>query len=281
MKKSTQKIKLKNPILHILFNASDKNTLEYSFKYDPLYKDEAVHIYEPYAKGPLTNLETLRGSKARTAWFNKISETTMFPGWGTYLNKHDKKTIKKIKIQVPKKTLCIWLGHDTNSRIGFLKLMYDLQNTKTEIYVMDYPKKTYLFPGGRFLFWSIGLFNPQQVSTLKKYIRKLSMTERKTAAKKWKEVSAHSSVLRMVDRNGNVKHIPENAFDKILLSHCTNEFKKSARVVGETLCDFMNTYKKVGDDYLTWRLKLLVQSKKIEYEGELRNLRNFNVRLPR
>lgn len=75
----------------------------------------------------------------------------------------------------------------------------------------------------------------------------------------------------------NVEMQEDSCFDSALLVNCTNEFKKSARVVGESLID---TDFYVSDTILSWRLKELVRQKKLEAKGTLHKMRDYEVKIP-
>jgi hypothetical protein len=59
------------------------------------------------------------------------------------------------------------------------------------------------------------------------------------------------------------------------LANCKENFQKAASVIGETLVDIDFI---VGDSFLNWRLKLLALNEKIDTQGELNEIRDYEVK---
>ena len=60
------------------------------------------------------------------------------------------------------------------------------------------------------------------------------------------------------------------------MSFCSNEFQKSARIIGGTLVE---TEFSISDWFLNWRLIKMSEMNKIETIGELKDMRDYEVRI--
>jgi hypothetical protein len=96
----------------------------------------------------------------------------------------------------------------------------------------------------------------------------------------WRRLREENAPLRVLE-NGELRSAPITYFDPQLLSHVTNDWQKMARVVGWTLVDFMDgVVYQSGDLLLFARLRALAEAGKIEWRGDLNDVRNCWLRLP-
>lgn len=65
-------------------------------------------------------------------------------------------------------------------------------------------------------------------------------------------------------------------YDNDILEHTPDEFMRAARVVG-TVMGMSDQV--VGDTFIDYRLRKLIEAGKIEYRGKLRYMREFDIRL--
>jgi len=66
----------------------------------------------------------------------------------------------------------------------------------------------------------------------------------------------------------------------LILSHAENYWRKMARVIGGVLGDWMEEYHQQGDLFLASRIRDLAEAGKLEWRGDLYEMRNCEVRLP-
>lgn len=69
--------------------------------------------------------------------------------------------------------------------------------------------------------------------------------------------------------------VQEDYYDFNLLSNCTNNFKKASVVVGSAMG---NSQQSVGDTYLSYKVRKLIESGKIEYRGIVGNITDYKIR---
>ena len=60
-----------------------------------------------------------------------------------------------------------------------------------------------------------------------------------------------------------------------LKSFITGEWQKASKVIHHFLSKAKNT---TGDAYLLWRMKLLVQAGEADAQGELKNMKDFEIK---
>jgi hypothetical protein len=69
-------------------------------------------------------------------------------------------------------------------------------------------------------------------------------------------------------QQGSIIARPENAFDEYLLERCPLEWTKWYYPIGHAMgdCDGQNL---MGDAFLSWRLRMLVEAGRVEAQGDL------------
>ena len=85
------------------------------------------------------------------------------------------------------------------------------------------------------------------------------------------------------EQRANVRALSSDAINKIdelLLSYASVQWRKVARIVGGALADEGFTFKGIPDIYLSQRVGALVESRKLESQGNLQFMRYSEVRLP-
>lgn len=72
-----------------------------------------------------------------------------------------------------------------------------------------------------------------------------------------------------------------NAIDEALLSYASEHWRKVAMIVGSTMDDLENRIKGIPDIYYSQRLQKLVESGRLNSQGNLQCMRFSEVRLPK
>jgi hypothetical protein len=94
----------------------------------------------------------------------------------------------------------------------------------------------------------------------------------------WSKLRAENAPFRVVDAKG-INSAPITFFDELVRSSVIQEWRKTARVVGEALSkDWESGYHQVGDLVLFARLQKLVELGKVESRGDISDMRKSEVR---
>ena len=108
----------------------------------------------------------------------------------------------------------------------------------------------------------------------------LTLVERQEYRRQWETLRNENAPLRLIEADKLVS-APLTQFDPLILSCATNDWQKSARVIGETLGKSWKPYAQVDDLVLNARLWSLVDTGLLEARGDIGNLRMSEVRLAR
>ncbi|AKZ63742.1 hypothetical protein F506_14665 [Herbaspirillum hiltneri N3] len=106
----------------------------------------------------------------------------------------------------------------------------------------------------------------------------VSRLQREEYAREFAAISAQPEMLRECDESGHLHCRPMNVHDDLLLACCSGQWQRAVAVVGEAMgrVDQRNAQ---GDVFWSSRLQYLVDSGRIEADGERVALGAYRVRL--
>jgi len=97
----------------------------------------------------------------------------------------------------------------------------------------------------------------------------------------WQRLKVENAPLRVLSEGGLVS-APIDIFDAVLLKHANSNWCKMAKIVGETLGQFyQDGLFQTGDLVLAARLRTLAESGLLQWQGDLYDMRQCELRLPR
>lgn len=107
----------------------------------------------------------------------------------------------------------------------------------------------------------------------------LTPTARERYREIWRKLRAENAPFRVVAGDDLVS-APITFYDDWLVSCTVNQWRKVARVIGDTMKTAMTHGHIIGDLVLSGRLQVLVATGRLESQGDLSKLRFSEVRLP-
>ena len=109
--------------------------------------------------------------------------------------------------------------------------------------------------------------------------RQVTAQETAEARRQWRRLRAENAPFRVVTPTGLVS-APVDHFDHVLMEGVTSEWRKVARIVGDTLGLNYEPYRQVGDIMLLGRVVALIDQGKLLAEGDPWDMHTCRVRLP-
>jgi hypothetical protein len=263
--------------VHVAAGNTAGFSLKSSFALRSIPMPEVISLNDDLRVGPLTGIDAKSGCDNRREWWKSITdlceERELVESFYGDLKKLNH--IKKLVAENNK--ICIWNGSCLFDQLMKDRLLHFINPFTKNIFEVTVSDNTVINNGGRhFVPETLGVLNPGQIVELDPHLRPITEGEISTAIASWKQTESNHATMRVM--NGTIVEIQEdNYFDSALLANCKNEFQKSALVVGMTLVD---TGFQVSDTILSWRLKELVRKNKLEAKGILRNMRDYEVKIP-
>lgn len=273
--------------VHILFGGAASGSLKVTLKKMGLNKEEKViSFWDIFAVGPIWKLHEECGRQFRFEWVkrNISDEFCEFPSYTQRFTS----TLNELNEMHDGGRITIWTSNSAHEQVGFRFVLYLLKEKNMNISVMNVTEEFERIFCEKEVTYSLlhtGELSPEQFQTLYEYRsgRVLTDQDRRELEKEWIHLSETRETLR-IWTDGEIVHVPEDYYDKVMINKAKElhgkqmerEFLKSARVIGEGL-GFLDQY--VGDLFLEYRLRKLIEAGIFESEGCLRSMRFYCVRL--
>ncbi|MFA7493268.1 MAG: DUF3658 domain-containing protein [Proteiniphilum sp.] len=270
---------MNNKDIHVVFGNSAKGLFIQSKKFD-LDAIQLICLEDALNLGPICDLDSVEEIKKRSNWWSKVFDDPEKMGEEktfTLINK-DVETIKRVVANYTNEKIYLWTGLVASEIISTARLLYHLQPLNNHIHLFDFSNFSMKNVRGEVIHPEcLSVTDLCRVDDVKKHFRILTEEELLKFRQLWKKVKSENFLLWIVE-NGRIVEKDETYFDSFLLSYCSSEFQHPARVIGHTLYDADFN---VGDSFLNYRLKQLILMEKVEYRGELKEMRHYKVRLPK
>ncbi|CAH2215427.1 DUF1835 domain-containing protein [Tepidibacter aestuarii] len=261
--------------VHIVFGDSAEGTLKYFFENNEnKFNGEVINFREDYSIGPIYEIDTEKGLRKRIEWVEKILKKVCEDDYFEDIKKEFINTYKTIKNIDKDSKIVIWYGENIDNQVGLRHLNALLRNKElyeinvSESYIEDYNYSKYR-PR------ALGECAPEQIGHLISTVKKLEKEKCNCLIDDWNVLRKSKENLRILKDN-KIIGVDESYYDKDILSNCTFNFKKAARVIGATMG---KSDQLVGDAYIDYRVRILIESGKVEYRGKLETMRDFEVRV--
>lgn len=261
-------------VLHIVFNPSAAAGLRDALR--QAGRDERViSHFDSLSFGPINppdpklRSEWVQTELGYTDWDDVVSKATAF--WPEALSTSNQRVA--------------WLSRrSTQEYAGFLEWLWRLDEEPIE--VIDLTDVMVAEHGSGLtkprLAISLGLLPPYQIleNDLLDRAEKLTSALRGQYRALWGRLRAENAPLRVLS-GGELVSAPLSFFDPLLLSCATPEWQKAARIIGLALSDFWTTsVLQTGDLVLYARARALADAGRLEFQGDLFDIQNSELRLP-
>jgi Domain of unknown function (DUF1835)/Protein of unknown function len=276
-------------MIHILFGASPSGSLQAIFKKMDLHdREKMISFWDTFSIGPIYQLHEEKGRKARLEWMrqwinNRYDE---FPDY----EQRFEKAVHQIQSIPEGAHIIIWTSNSAHEQTGLRYVVQLLKEKNIDITIIN-TTKAYeeLFQSKRVKYTLLhtGEIPPEKLYFIYEQGQGKFLTDhdREDLENEWLSLCDHQETLR-IWRNGMIHSVPDDYYDEFMIKRAkklhsnqkTKGFMKSARVIGEVL-GHLDQY--VGDGFLEYRLRKLIEAGVFEFEGSLAAMRFYSVRLKR
>lgn len=276
-------------MIHILLGASASGSLKFVLREMGLEKKEKVISFcDIFSIGPVWQLHEENGVKSRFEWMKKwiSDEYNEFPDY----KKSFEKAINQINSIPGGVHITIWTSDSAHEQTGLRFVVYLLKEKNIDISLINTTEeyeKLFQTKKVKFTLLHSGEISPEKLQFIyERGSRKLFTDhDREDLEKEWLSLADSQETLR-IWRNGRIQSAPENYYDPFIIQRAKylhrnpklNGFMKSARLIGDVL-GHLDQY--IGDTFLEYRLKKLIEAGVFEFEGSLLAMRFYSVRLKR
>lgn len=265
--------------MHIVFQQEDINTLKKSFDLDESLRDEIIEIRDDYSVGPLKDIYSEQGIEERKNWWRNVlsgNETAITVDSG-YVD--DPKTVAGIKEKLQgdeEENVWIWIAPNKHDVSGYYWLMPQLKEFVGRVFVLSLNNLPFINDKGN-IFYPENLFEipPREFLKAKKLARPITPSEFEIDPDEWTKICDENKTVRILEGAKKLSQHDADFFDKYLLEFITPDWQKANKVIHQFLNKSKHT---TGDAYTLWRLKELIANDKIDAQGEIKNMKELEVK---
>jgi hypothetical protein len=264
---------------HVVFQQEDVKTLKKSFELDDTLNGKVYQIKDDFAVGPLKDIYTQNGIEERKEWWRNVLAGGDYDGHVDTGEVNDLKTLEEIKKQLrsdQEEILWIWVAPNKHDVSGYYWLVAQVKEFAGRVYVLSLNNLPFINDKGH-IFYPENLFEipPREFLKAKKLARAISLSEFEVDPDEWTKISNENKMVRILEGAKKLSQHDVGFFDKYLLRFITPDWQKAHKVILNVLNKAEQT---TGDAYLLWRLKELIAEEKIDAQGEIKNMKDFELK---
>lgn len=267
-----REITIPHAILHVVFNMSAAGTLRAALQ-QAGRSDRVIGFADSLSFGPINPPDP----ELRTAWMDQELQVS---GWeevgGQATSFWDE------ALSSNNRRIAWFTRRSTQEYAGFLELLWRLGDEPIEIVDLTdtVVRAGETGPKAPRLAVSLGLVSPETIrdNALWDLRTVLSPSRRDACRERWARLKAENAPLRVI-RDGELVSAPISFFDSVLLSFATADWQKTARIIGEALCETGTIVLQTGDIELFARARALVAAGRLESRGDLFDMHRSELRL--
>lgn len=261
--------------IHIVFGDSAAGLLKYFLHcIQKDFKSQIIRIRDDYSIGPIHEIDTEIGLGKRIKWLKKMLKEVSAEDYYIDIEKEQIDIYESIKNLKSDSKIVIWYGENIGDQVGVRYLMSLLGDR--EIYAVNV-SESYIgdYSDNRYKPRALGECAPEDINKIISAMYKLDKEICECLINDWKILRNSKENVRILLDN-KIISVDESYYDKEILSNCTFNFKKAARVIGMTMG---RAQQLVGDTYIYYRVRKLIERGKVEYRGKLGSMRDFEIRV--
>jgi hypothetical protein len=265
--------------MHIVFQQEDVKTLSKAFELDESLQSQIFEIKDDFAVGPLQNIYSDEGIENRKEWWRKVLSGGDLNGHVDTRQVNDQATVDNIKQQLGEnenENVWIWVAPNKHDVCGYYWLMTQLKRFEGRVYVLMLNNLPFINEKGT-IFYPQNLYEipPREFLKAKKLARQITKSEFEIDPDEWEKIANENKMVRILEGAKKLSQHDVDFFDKFIVEYITPDWQKAGKVINQVLSKAKQV---TGDAFLLWRIKELVAAGDIDSQGELKNMKDFEIK---
>jgi len=267
-------------MIHIVFQRNDVDALKRSFELEPSLEGEVILIEDDFAVGPLKDIYTAEGWAARKEWWRGVLAGGDYEGRvDSGEVKDDLATVAALKDKLgqdPSEIVWIWAAQNKHDVSGYYWLMSQLKDFQGRIFILYLNNLPFINEKG-LIFYPVNLFEIPAREFLKarKLARPITLSEFEIDPDEWSRLCNEDKGVRTLEGGKKLAQSGYDLFDEDLKKFITGDWIKASKLIHQFLSKAKQT---TGDAYLLWRLKQLIAADEIMFQGDLKGMKDFEIK---
>lgn len=266
-------------MIHIVFNEADVKLLYDVIAIDETLAGEVIQIKDDYAVGPLNDLYNSAGREARKQWWQDILAGGDYAAKADDENIDDDKAIAEIEGTIcrnPEEIIWIWAAQNGHDVCGYYWLLHYLKEFSGRVFILYLNNLPFINEKGNIFYpeW-LQQIPAKEFLKAKKLAREITPAEFETDPDEWDKTVAENKGVRRLEGGKKLSQHEYSFFDTELKKYITADWQKASKILRDYLSKSKLT---TGDAYLLWRLKTLASQGIIEVQGEMKGMKDFELK---
>jgi hypothetical protein len=266
-------------MIHIVFNTADIEVLKKAMELDESLEGEVIEIRDDYAVGPIRNIYEPEGIETRKQWWREVLAGGDLDGHVDKGIVNDNETalalVEKLE-QDPEEKIWIWAAQNKHDVCGYYWLLNFMKDFQGRIYILYLNNLPFINDKGQIFYpQSISVIPPKEFLKAKKLARTITLSEFEVDPDEWIRLSNEDKEVRLLEGGKKISQTDHEYYDRELESFITNDWQKASKIIHNFLTKGKN---RTGDVYLLWRIKLMISAGRIDAQGEIKNMKDFEVK---
>lgn len=268
-------------MIHIVFNEADIKVLEQAILLDESLQGDVIQIKDDYAVGPLQNIYVKEGIENRRNWWQMVLAGGDYESKITSGEVDDYQTVADLVGNLRRneaETVWVWAAQNKHDVCGYYWLLHYLKEFQGRVYILYLNNLPFINEKGN-------IFYPQWLHEIpakeflkaKKLAREITSSEFEVDPDEWTKYMTENKCVRLLEGGKKLIQEEEDFYDLEIKKFITSDWQKASKIIHQYLHKAKHT---TGDAYLLWRLKTLADNHLIEVQGELKNMKDFEVKMP-
>jgi hypothetical protein len=266
-------------MIHIVFNESEVALMQEVMTLDEALQGEVMLIRDDYAVGPLADIDTEEGWKARQSWWlEKLEGAPISVEQASAID--DRITVNELIAKLEddqNEQVWLWMGQNQHDVCGYYWLMPQLRAFQGRVMVMYMNNLPCINEKGQLFYPSwLHEIQPREFIKAKILVRPVTLSEFEVDPDEWKRLVEENAMVRILEGGKKIASKEADHFDSEIMKNITGEWQKASRVLTNTI-NRMKT--KTGDVFLMWRIREMIAAGKLAVTGELNKAwKDFDLR---
>ncbi|HYF30892.1 MAG TPA: DUF1835 domain-containing protein [Chitinophagaceae bacterium] len=266
-------------MIHVVFNEADVEVLQQAIALDESMQGEVVQIRDDYAVGPIQNLYIGEGIAARREWWKQILAGGDYAGLADNDEIDDYRTVANLVGTLRRDSgemIWIWAAQNKHDVSGYYWLLHFMKEFQGRVHILYLNNLPFINEKGQLFYpeW-LSSIPPKEFLKARKLARPITPSEFEVDPDEWTRLSNENKGVRILEGGKKLVQHDYDFYDADLRKYITPEWQKASRIIHNFLHKNKHT---TGDAYLLWRLKLMLANGEYDVNGEVKNMRDFEVK---
>lgn len=266
-------------MIHIVFNEADVTILQQAIELDETLQGEVLLVRDDYAVGPIKDIFTEEGIEARKNWWREVLSGGDGDGHVDKGIVDDNKLlaelIEKLNADEEEK-VWIWAAQNKHDVCGYYWLMSQLKAYQGRIHILYLNNLPFINEKGQIFYpqW-ISEIQPKEMLKAKRLARPITTSEFEVDPDEWTKLCNEEKGVRLLEGGKKLVQKEVNFYDSELKSYISGDWQKASKIIHTFLNKAKHT---TGDMFLLWRLKQLIATDVYDVQGNVKNMKDFEVK---